>query len=213
MANIFIFADETGDLGYNLISGSKHFGFGTATIFNLEQMVFFDAFRLRCNLEEAGVHIRSGFHAQQDSNYTKQAVFTLIRKQAPRLDFTFLDKQGISGDARLKGDLHLYKLAWFLHFTNLAKSVANANDTIFAITASLKTKAKTLQIREALGHVASEVPDRRIIPVYWDSSSSWGLQMADYALWAAQRHVLNLSNHWWEKDILPNTRTLNKPLG
>jgi len=84
---------------------------------------------------------------------------------------------------------------------------------IFAITASLKTKAKTLQIREALGHVASEVPDRKIIPIYWDSSSSWGLQMADYALWAAQRHVLNLSNHWWEKDILPNTKTLNKPLG
>ena len=91
--------------------------------------------------------------------------------------------------------------------------LSDENDTIFAITASLKTKAKTLQIREALGHVASEVPDRRIIPVYWDSSSSWGLQMSDYALWAAQRHVLNLSNHWWEKDILPNTRTLNKPLG
>ena len=70
MANIYIFADETGDLGYNLISGSKYFGFGTATILNIEQMVLFDAFRLRCNLEETGVHIRSEFHAQQDSNHS-----------------------------------------------------------------------------------------------------------------------------------------------
>ena len=211
MTDIFVFADETGDLGYNLKSGSRYFGFGTATIRSSHSEVLWDSFSLRCFLESQGVELPSGFHATEDSRATKDLVFQLIAAHKPRFDFTFLDKSQAVKSLSEKGDLHLYRLAWYLHFKFVAQEIATPDDTIYAISAAIKTKSKSKQIVSALKDVAEQVTNRRIIPMYWNSSSSWGLQMADYGLWEAQRKINQLNNLWWDRCISPTTKSFFTP--
>ncbi len=211
MSNIYVFADESGDLGYNLVGGSLYFGFGTATLTDRNHQTLWNSFSLRCALEQKGVELRSGFHAQQDTYKTKSSVFLLINKENPRFDFTFLNKSKVERNIKEQGDLHLYKIAWLTHFKRVAQEVAGPKDQIFAISASIKTKAKTRLIREALNDVVRQIPHRNIVPIYWDANTSWGLQMADYAMWSAHRHVINLNNIWWKDFIEPNVYTFVTP--
>jgi len=181
MADIYVFADETGDLSYQ--SENRFFGFGTATFFSPEEINFPEAFKLRCRLEARGLPNIAGFHASVDSNKTRTEVFSLVSAQKPRFDFTFLDKQEAQSQVAEKGETYLYKLAWYLHFKQLANQVGAEVDTIYAISASIKTKAKANSMQFALIDVAAQLNHRKIVPVWWNSNTSWGLQIADYGLW------------------------------
>jgi hypothetical protein len=71
---------------------------------------------LRCKLESQGVNLPKGFHAKNDSHATRDEVFDLIRRQQPRIDLTFLAKNKAYPSIRERGQMYLYKLAWYLHF-------------------------------------------------------------------------------------------------
>ena len=92
MKEIYVFADETGDLGYNLVSGSKYFGFGTVILEDSSSSSMWEAFKLRCALETSGIPLVHGFHAQQDKFQIRSQVFNLILQSRPVFDFTFLNK-------------------------------------------------------------------------------------------------------------------------
>jgi hypothetical protein len=209
MAPIYVFADENGDLSYN--SENQFFGFGTATFFSAKEINFADAFKLRCDLEAKGVPNIAGFHASSDSNRTRSEVFTLIQQQKPRFDFTFLEKRHAIPSVVMGGEIYLYKLAWFLHFKHLMKQIATASESIFAITASMTTKAKTKSIQSALSEVAWQLGARQVVPVWWNSNTSWGLQMADYGLWAAQRSLNPDSDTWFDRYIREFTYSKFEP--
>ena len=209
MADIYIFADETGDLSYQ--SDNKFFGFGTATFFSPEEINFPEAFRLRCRLEARGLPNIAGFHASIDSNKTRTEVFSLVSAQSPRFDFTFLDKREVQNQVVARGETYLYKLAWYLHFKQLISQVGTEIDTIYAISASIKTKAKANTIQRALVDVAMQLNHRKIVPVWWNSNTSWGLQMADYGLWAAQRKLIVGSDTWFDRYVKASTYSFFEP--
>lgn len=211
MANIYVFADETGDLSYE--SESKYFGFGTATFSSHEGINFAGAFKLRCDLEARGLPNIGGFHASTDSNKTRTEVFSLVASQSPRFDFTFLDKTEANPSVKFRGETYLYKLAWHLHFKQLVSMVSNEKDTIYAISASIKTKAKANSIQKALIDVAVQLNHRKIIPVWWNSNTSWGLQIADYGLWAAQRNLIAGSDSWFDRYVSAHTYSNFEPWG
>ncbi|MGI5159364.1 hypothetical protein [Microbispora sp. CA-102843] len=48
-------------------------------------------------------------------------MYDVIKAQAPRFDTTFLAKENAYDSVRNKGDLYLYRMAWFLHFKEIAK--------------------------------------------------------------------------------------------
>jgi hypothetical protein len=209
MADIYVFADETGDLSYQ--SENRYFGFGTATFFSPESMNFSDAFRLRCRLEAQGLPNIAGFHASVDSNKTRTEVFSLVSAQNPRFDFTFMDKHEAQNQVRDTGEIYLYKLAWYLHFKRLINQVGAHADTIYAISASIKTKAKSNSMQMALVDVATQMNHRKIVPVWWNSNTSWGLQIADYGLWAAQRKLRVGKDTWFDKYVVENTHSIFEP--
>lgn len=209
MADIYVFADETGDLSYQ--SDNKFFGFGTATFYSAEEINFPEAFRLRCRLEAQGLPNIAGFHASADSNKTRTEVFSLVFERKPRFDFTFLDKREVQHQVAVKGETYLYKLAWYLHFKQLVSQVGTEVDTIYAISASIKTKAKANSMQLALIDVATQMNHRNIIPVWWNSNTSWGLQIADYGLWAAQRKLNVGSDTWFERYVGASTHSFFEP--
>jgi len=213
MTDIYVFADETGDLGYNFSGPSPYFGFGTATFDSSSINSIANSFEIRCILESQGHILRDGFHARNDKHAIRMAVFEEITKTKPIFDFTFLNKKNVYDHVRKQGDLRLYKLAWYLHFKYIASQYIGGETRIFAICADIQTRAKKSQIRHALEDVAVQMQPIEVIPIIWDSKTSWGLQVADYGLWEAQRKVLNNSCDFWESSIKDNLRSLFFPWG
>ena len=111
------------------------------------------------------------------------------------------------------GPVRLYKLAWFLHFKEIAQQVSEPGDRLYVIVGSLQTSSKRGAIRQALEDVCQEVGhDREIVPCIWDAATAWGIQVADYALWAAQRLIeQGRESAWFDRCIKPTLHSVFRP--
>lgn len=86
MADIYLYADETGNLDYEgqgKPGASTYFGFGTAVFNGDHGDSLFGGMKLRAQLSGDGLYLPDGFHAVNDKIATKNAVFQLIKEQAP----------------------------------------------------------------------------------------------------------------------------------
>ncbi|WP_461004682.1 DUF3800 domain-containing protein [Trueperella pyogenes] len=61
--------------------------------------------------------------------------------------------------------------------------------TFLRIVATIGTNAIRATARAAVEDIASQML-QRTVACYWDSRSVWGLQAADYLLWATQREIM-----------------------
>lgn len=111
-----------------------------------------------------------------------------------------------------RGEMYLYKMAWFLHLKDVALRVSTPGDTIYVVAATFGTAARQTAAKLALADVCSQI-DRKIVLCVWKASSSWGLQVADYGLWALQRRLEGKTCSWLEPCILPTVRTEFRPWG
>jgi hypothetical protein len=215
MTDVFMYADETGNLDYEMHQGaSRFFGVGTAVMVGDHGTTLGAGLQLRAELEAAGVNRRKGFHAVDDSNATRKQVYDLIRTQAPRFDTTFLCKANAYPAVRERGQVYLFKMAWYLHFKEIAKQVTRPGDRLFVVVATLGTNKRRTLFQEALDDVCvQQGPEgRHIVLCHWDSATSWGLQVADYGLWAVQRNLEGRSNHFMDA-VEPTLRSVFTPWG
>ncbi|MFF0729269.1 DUF3800 domain-containing protein [Streptomyces sp. NPDC004134] len=215
MAEIYMYADETGDLDMTGSKGaSAYFGFGTAVFEGDHGHALWEGLQLRCQLERRGVSLPQGLHAKNDSHTTRNEVFTLIQAQAPRFDTTFLLKENAYERVRAAGPMRLYKLAWYLHFKEIVRRVSAPGDTVYVIAASLTTNRKEGSARHALTDVCQQLSiDREIVLCVWNAPTSWGVQVADYALWAVQRVLEGRKCSWYEPCVEPTMATIFAPWG
>lgn len=215
MAEIYMYADETGDLDMEGSQGaSRYFGFGTAVFEGDHGHLLWEGLQLRCRLERRGVSLPQGLHAKNDSHATRGEVFDLIAKQTPRFDTTFLAKENAYERVRVAGQMRLYKLAWYLHFKEVVKRVSSPGDTIYVIAASLTTNKKEGTARNALTDVCQQMAtDREIVLCVWNAATSWGVQVADYGLWAVQRVLEDRKCSWYETAVEPTLGTRFMPWG
>jgi hypothetical protein len=212
--DIYVYADETGDLTMDAPKGaSRYFGFGTAVFVGDHGRQLWEGLELRCRLERDGVQLPAGLHAKNDSRATWSEVFTLIRQQALRFDATLLLKERASASIKTEGPIALYRTAWFLHFRHVVQQISEPGDRLYVIAGSLQTSRKRDAIRLALKEVCAQVgTGRDIVPCIWDAASAWGIQVADYALWAVQRLVeQELESAWFERCIKPTLRSMLRP--
>jgi hypothetical protein len=126
VAEIYMYADETGDLDLSGSPGaSDYFGFGTAVFVGDHGNALWEGLHLRAQLERKGLHLPKELHAKNDSHSTREEAFALVARQAPRFGTTFLYKPNAYPRVRDAGQLRLYKLAWFLHFRRSLGRSAN----------------------------------------------------------------------------------------
>lgn len=215
MADIYLYADETGNLDYEgdrKAGASAYFGFGTAVFDRDHRTELWEGLRLRADLEKRGLNLSRGFHAVNDSHATRADMFALIAAQAPRFDTTFLCKANAYDYVRRRGQMYLYKMAWFQHLKYVAPAVADPDDTLYVIVGTFGTKARATQAREAIRDVCNQV-DRNIVLCVWEAATSWGLQVADYALWAEHRVLEGRPCAWHASAVRPTLVTSYRPWG
>ncbi|WP_208800929.1 hypothetical protein [Microbispora triticiradicis] len=137
----------------------------------------------------------------------------MIAQQGPRLDATFLCKTNAHPSVRERQQW-LYKLAWHSHFRQIVRQVSAPGDTIYVIAATLTTSRKIMNASEALKDVCRRfAADREIVLCVWDAQSAWGIQVADYSLWATQRFLEERPCKWFESHIKPQLCSLLTPWG
>jgi hypothetical protein len=220
VADIYVYADETGNFDYdvrNKQGASEYFGFGTAVFARTHGMDIWSGLELRTRLAAGedgrpGVSLPRGFHAKDDSTATRVAMFEEIARQAPRFDSTFLLKRRAISRFRKRGEMYLYKYAWYEHFSRLAPQVSGPGDRLVVVVASLGTKARQTEAREALDDVCRQT-GRTYVLCVWDAATSWGLQVADYGLWAMQRALEWRSGTWYHQYVRPSTASHETPWG
>lgn len=196
MREVYIYLDETGTLDMKKPGpAGKYFGLGQATFWSDPGTKEWEGARLRYKLESEGVHLPKGFHSKDDRESTRDEVFKLIARHKPRLDITLLLKKNAYEPVRRRieqDEIHLYKQAWILHFKFQLKYLLQPTDKIFVVAASLSEhKKKQAAAREAIVHVLRQFPRHDITLCIWNSPTSWGLQVADYGLWAVQRDIVD----------------------
>lgn len=161
MADVFVYADETGNLDLSGGAGaSRCFGIGTATWVGDHGRQLWEGVQLRFELEAAGVRQAKGFHAKNNSGRTRAQVFHLVKRQSPRFDTTFLGKSLAYPSVIAKGQLYFFQLAWLLHFRQIALQVSDPGDRLFVIVATLHTNARKLAVAEALTDVLAQTGAR-----------------------------------------------------
>lgn len=212
---IYLYADETGNLDYNALASpteSGFFGFGTAMFLDDHGDALWRGHALRTGLAARGVQLAGGFHAKNDSVATRSEVFAVIRELQPRIDTTFLYKANAYEYVRERGQMYLYKLAWFLHIKEVVLRVSSRHDQLVIVAGSFGTNQRATQAREAIRDVCNQI-DRRITLCVWDSPTSWGLQIADYALWGVHRNLVGKGGAWFRESIAPSLATTFTPWG
>lgn len=218
MKPLYLYADETGNLDLDGKvdarggGASTYFGFGTALFEGDHGRRLLEGLHLRAAVTASGVRLNRGFHACDDSNKTRNQMFQLVRDQAPRIDATFLYKANIRPDVREKGEDYLYKIAWYLHFKFLAQYVIPQGAKVYVVVAEFGVKARRLAAEKALADVCRQFNLDMDLCV-WPASTSWGLQVADYSLWALQRHHEGKKCSWFEPCIRPSARPVFFPWG
>ena len=61
------------------------------------------------------------------------------------------------------------------------------------VVAKINLSSREKAVRDAVRDVCAQFDREQVhvVPHIWDSNSSAGLQVADYGLWAIQRHILS----------------------
>lgn len=163
-------------------------------------------------MERAGRNLPRGFHAVDDHHKVRSAVYDVIRRQAPRFDSTFLEKSKAYTYVLQRGEVSFYKLAWYQHFKYVAPRVTSPGDSLHIVAATLTTSRRKSTVRDALQDVVDQViMDRSAVLCTWDSASTWGLQVADYGLWAIQRDLIRGGCQWFDSSIKPTEATRFRP--
>lgn len=215
VTDVYLYADETGNLDYEGAGkqgASAYFGFGTAVYYGDHGAQLMEGLRLRAELTGSGVKLARGFHAVDDSHSTRGQMFNAVTRQAPRFDTTFLRKAGAYPRVRDAGEMRLYKMAWYLHFKQIVHEISQPNDKLYVIAGTFGTKKRRTQAETALADVCGQVA-RDITLCVWEASSSWGLQVADYALWAVHRDLLGRPCHWYGTCVEPTLASTFTPWG
>jgi len=213
VADVYMYVDETGNLDLTGGPGaSPYFGIGTAVFAGEHSQALWGGIELRFAMERAGHNLPKGFHAIDDNKHTRGEVFDLIRQQAPRFDSTFLEKAKAYPRVIQAGEVYVYKLAWFLHFKYVAPQITRQGDRLHVVAATLGTAARRTAVRAALQDVVNQVMwDREVTLCVWDSATSWGLQVADYGLWATQRNFIMGKTMWYDTCVRPTERSRFQP--
>lgn len=213
MSDVYMYVDETGNLDLTGGNGaSPFFGIGTAVFFGEHGKALWEGLDLRFQMERAGHNLAKGFHAILDNKHTRDEVFELIRQQEPRFDSTFLDKAKAYPRVIERGEVYFYKLAWYQHFKYVGPRITRVGDRLHVIAATLGTAARRTAVRSALQDVVNQVMTGRDVTLcVWDSVTSWGLQVADYGLWAIQRDLIKGNVWWYDNCVKPTVMSCFRP--
>jgi Protein of unknown function (DUF3800) len=184
MSDRYVFADEAGNFDFSTNPGaSRYFVLCTVTAEHCE--IGNQLLALRRDLGWRGLHLDRVFHASHDAQDVRNEVFTLLADMDCSVDATVLEKR--KAQPHLRDEASLYRMAWYLHFKYLARTM-RSSDRVFVAASSLGTKKARGALHTAVDEVVRQLsPCRSHRVAFWPNESDPCLQVADYCTWAIQR--------------------------
>lgn len=191
MSRVYVFGDEAGDLVFKPAippSVSRYFIIGTVAMDDCS--IANELIELRREFAWNGLHLDE-FHATADKQRVRDRVYDIISRHELRFDATILEKRK-AYPYTYSDPLYFYKLAWYLHFKDVAPAIADAKDELLVVASSLQIKRKKATTKAAIHKAVTEVVDQVSPTVichcaFTPAKTDPCLQVADYMTWAVQR--------------------------
>lgn len=192
MVTKYLFADESGNFDFSRKNGAtRYFAVGTFLVegepmrLRLER----ELSQTRYALIEKGFALEGAFHATTDKQAVRDDVFEAVNRTTFRADVTMLEKSKAQPQLTAS-DERFYQYAWYYHFKPLIwRHVVERGDRLIVVAASLGTKKKRQLFRDAVNDVIAQCCpygiSRQVVAL--SDESDYGLQAADYVLWAVMR--------------------------
>jgi hypothetical protein len=179
-----VFVDEAGYFDFSP-KGTRYITLTTIPLEN--RRIGDDLIQLRRELVRPEAEPRDGFHAAEDKQAIRGAVYRLIQEYEFGIDATIVEKAKTVAHRR-ENDRKFYKTAWYYHMEHVLPRIATPQDDILVVGASLTLKKREQRINEAiaevLGTVAGSIPFRTAA---WSAASEPWLRIADHCRWAIRR--------------------------
>ncbi|MBV9993883.1 MAG: DUF3800 domain-containing protein [Caulobacteraceae bacterium] len=190
MARIFLFADEAGDFAFKRgDSASRYFIVGTVALESCDIGTRLQA--LRRDLAWRGKPLKDYFHASEDRQEVRDAVFETIRDSEFQVHATIMEKAKAQPQVRESKE-RFYKYGWLYHLRHSNRKYLTASDELHITTASVGTKKGQAIFTSAVNDVVQQTVSRaQWATSFWPAATDPCLQVADYCIWAIQRK--------WEK--------------
>ncbi len=151
-----------------------------------------DLLELRRDLAWRGLQLGDYFHASEDKQEVRDAVFATILKHDFTVQATIMEKS--KAQPQVKADKpRFYQYGWFYHFNHGMRGPLADPCEALITTACLGTKKERLSFETPVNRVMKQV----LKPDAWrtdfrPNQAEPCLQVVDYCAWAIQR--------WWERD-------------
>lgn len=195
VAKKYLFADESGNFDFRDHMGnqgiSKYFSVGTVMIEGDEALAALEADMLKLKRELAWNNVvhDDAFHATEDPQAVRDAVFDLLKGHAFHVDVTLLEKSKSMPKLRID-EPTFYKYAWWFHFKYLAPNYIKEGDELMVVAASLGTRKKRAAFKGAVEDVVRQCTNYKVPRqvAFWPVEAQPALQVADYSVWAVSRY-------------------------
>lgn len=201
MARYFVFADEAGDFtfakGPNI---SRYFIVCTVSMAGCD--LAHDLLELRRELIWNKKPVRDYFHASNDKQEIRDAVFAKLAKHDFRIQATIMEKS--KAQPHIKATKHrFYQYGWLYHFRHSIAPFIADTDEYLITTASVGTKKGQAVFTGAVNDVIQQhIKRENWRTAFLPSSHDPCLQVADYCTWAIQRKWESLGNDVRSYDLI-----------
>lgn len=188
MSRLYTFADEAGDFNFSRNGrASRYFIVCTLTCHSCSSLggALLD---LRRELIWKGEPVGEYFHATEDKQPVRDAVFSLLQTQDFQIQATIMEKAKAQPRVR-SSDARFYKYGWYYHLQYAAPKFLGGTTEVLITTASVGTHKGQAVFSAAVNDVAQQVirGGRKWQTNFCRSIGDPCLQAVDYCTWALQR--------------------------
>lgn len=184
---LYIFLDESGNFDFSP-KGTKYFLLCSVT----KERPFSackDLIELKYDLAESGEELEY-FHASEDTQSTRNAVFRIIQKHIAgvRIDVLVVDKRKVGPALRDVMKFYPRMIGYLLRYILNGVELAAFREVIVftdRIPISRRREALEKSVKVTLAEMLPKSSRYRV--VHHDSKSNYDLQIADYCNWAVYR--------------------------
>ena len=160
-----------------------------------------DLANLRRELAWEGLQLDE-FHATVDKQVVRDRVYEVICDYDLQFHATIFDKRK-AYPYTYADPLYFYKLAWYMHFREVAPMIADEKDELLVVASSLQIKRKQKTTKAGIHRAVTEVVNQVSPTVICHCAFSPAktdpcLQIADYMTWAVQRRFELDDPRSWE---------------
>jgi hypothetical protein len=186
MPNKLLFADEAGCFTFAKKQGaSRYFILCTAAM--EDDAVATSLLALRRQLAWEGAELGEYFHATEDKQAVRNAVFETILKHPFTVQATIMEKSKAQPQVR-RSRPRFYQTGWYYHFKWGMRDQFNEKHEALITSACLGTKKEKIAFQDAVDDVMRQTMRVKEWKTdFMPAAADPGLQVADYCAWAIQR--------------------------